>query len=238
MFLGTISNTQLQTNAVPLGGRLLVGIIAAALPVPLAIGMGFGYQAVVPGSEYGVVGKNVSYGFSSLLVISGVYILLGPVARRAAFRFERPSKTELTWALVGFPIGTALYLGATAAIQAAGLTMNGYEYTLSGPLTIGAVVFGAVLVSPLAEEVLFRGVVFGAFLGRGVHPVVAGGIAILAFGLFHVALLGVAGVITMCAWAVVPTAIRLRFDNLSGAWLVHQLNNIWGYIVVVAIGLG
>lgn len=97
---------------------------------------------------------------------------------------------------------------------------------VDGFLTIAVVVFGAVLVSPLAEGVLFRAVVPGALLGRGIHPVVAGGLAILAFGLIHVALLGIAGVIPMCAWAVVPTAVRLRFDNLSGAMLVHQLNNI------------
>ncbi len=238
MVLRAISDRRLQRNSAALGDRLLVGLIAAALPVPLAIGIGLGYQTLVPGAEYGVVGKNVSYGLSSLLVVGGVYASFSSAARGAAFRFDRPTKDELAWALLGFPIGTVLYLGSTAATQAAGLTMSGYEYTLSDPITIVAVVFGAVLVSPLAEEVLFRGVVLGALLGRGIHPVVAGGLAILAFGLIHVALLGVAGVIAMCAWATVPTAVRLRFDNLSGAWLVHQLNNLWGYIIVVAYGLG
>lgn len=235
---GTIPGGQLQRNAAALDNHVLIGLIAAVLPVPLAIAFGLGYQAVAPGTEYGVVGKNVSYGFSSLLVISGVYVLFSPAARAVAFRFDRPSKDEAAWALLGFPIGTALYLGASAATQAAGLTMSGYEYTLSDPVVIGAVVFGAVLVSPLAEEVLFRGVVLGTLLGRGIHPVVAGGVAIMTFGLIHVSLLGIAGVITMCAWAIVPTALRLRFDSLSGAWFVHQLNNIWGYIVVVAFGLG
>ncbi|OYR40795.1 hypothetical protein DJ82_06800 [Halorubrum sp. Ib24] len=233
-----ILNGRPQRNSAALSDRLPVGIIAAALPVPLAIGIGLVYQVVVPGAEYGVVGKNVSYGLASLLTITGVYFLFSPAARAVAFRFDRPSKDELAWALLGFPIGIALYLGSTAATQAAGLTMSGYVYSLSDPVVVGAVVFGAVLVSPFVEEVLFRGVVLGALLGRGVHPVVAGGMTILTFGLIHVALLGVAGIITMCAWAIVPTVVRLRFDNLSGAWLVHQLNNIWGYIIVVAFGLG
>lgn len=237
MVFGAISGRRLQRNSAALGDQLLVGIIAAALPVPLAISLGLGYQSLVPGAEYGVVGKNVSYGLASLLVVGGVYVLFTPAAQRVAFRFDRPSKDEIAWALLGFPIGTALYFGSTAATQAAGLTMSGYEYTLSDPITIAAVVFGAVLVSPLAEEILFRGVVLGALLGRGSHPVVAGAVAIFAFGLIHVALLGLAGVITMCAWAIVPTVLRLRFDNLSGAWFVHQLNNIWGYIIVVAFGL-
>ncbi|QDX41725.1 CPBP family intramembrane glutamic endopeptidase [Salarchaeum sp. JOR-1] len=233
-----LQDRQLQRSAAPLNDRLRLSLVAAALPVPLAIGLGLGYQELIPGTAYGVVGKNFSYGLASLFVIGGVYALFSPAARAVAFRFDRPRKDELAWALLGFPIGTALYLGATAATEAAGLTMRGYEYTLSDPLTIAAVVFGAVLVSPLAEEILFRGMVLGSLLGRGIHPVVAGGLAILAFGLIHVALLGIAGVLTMCAWAIVSTAIRLRFDNLSGAWLVHQLNNLWGYIVVVAFGLG
>ncbi len=238
MLLDKLSTRQLHHSAAPLDDHLLGSFIAAALPIPLAIGLGVGYQAVVPGSKYGVIGKNISYGLASLLVLGSVYILFSRRERVAAFRLEQPTQQELNWALLGFPIGTALYLGATTVTEAMGLTMSGYEYTLSDPLTVGAVIFGAVLVSPVTEELLFRGLVVGALLGRGVHPVVAGGVGILAFGLIHVALLGIAGVLTMCAWAIVPTVLRLRFDNLSGAWAVHQLNNIWGYIVVVAFGLG
>ncbi|MFT4920842.1 MAG: membrane protease YdiL (CAAX protease family) [Haloarculaceae archaeon] len=238
MVLNRLPARQLQRSATALDDRLLVSLIAAALPVPLAIGIGIGYQAVVPGTEYGVIGKNVSYGLASILVVGNVYVLFSRTERAAAFRFEWPTQQELSWALLGFPIGTALYLGATTATQSLGLTTSGYEYTLSDPLTVMAVIFGAVLITPFAEEILFRGLVVGTLLGRGVHPVVAGGISIVAFGAIHVALLGLAGVIAMCAWAIVPTALRLRFDNLSGAWLVHQLNNIWAYIVVVALGFG
>lgn len=237
MVMDGLPETERQRNTTSLDGRLLWGILAAVLPVPAAIALGIGYQAAIPGVEYGVAGKNITYGVSSLLVVGLVYAILGKTERAAVFRFTRPSESELTWALLGFPIGTALYVAASAATRAVGLTMGGYEYTLSEPITVGAVVFGAILVSPFAEEVLFRGLVLGTVLSRGVHPVVAGGVAILAFGLIHVALLGVAGVIVTCCWALVPTALRLRYDNLTGAWLVHQLNNLWGYLGVVALGL-
>lgn len=233
----TIPRDRLRSRTAAIDDRILLSVLAAALPVPLAILFGIVYQGVVPGTEYGVVGKNVSYGVASLLVVGGVYLVLQDDERSAVFRFETPDGNELAWALVGFPIGTALYLGATAATKALGLTMGGYEYTLTDPVTVGAVVFGAVLVSPLAEEVLFRGLVLGALLGRGTPPILAGAAAIFAFGLIHVALLGVAGVIAMCAWAIVPTALRLRYDNLSGAWVLHQLNNVWAYLGVVALGI-
>jgi membrane protease YdiL (CAAX protease family) len=238
MLAEAIPEQELKRNATSLNDRLLFAIGAAALPVPLAITLGVVYQAVVPAVEYGVVGKNISYGVSSLFVVGVVYAVLGRGERTAVFRFSWPSRRELTWALLGFPIGTALYLGATAATNALGLTLSGYEYALNDPVTVGAVVFGAVLVTPFAEELLFRGLLLGTLLGRGIRPVVAAGTALLAFGLIHVALLGVAGVIATCAWALVPTALRLRYNNLSGAWVVHQLNNLWAYLVVVALGLG
>lgn len=232
-----IPRDRLRSTTSALNDRVLFAVLAAALPVPLAIALGVGYRSVVPGVEYGVVGKNVSYGVASLLVVGGVYLVLHESERAAVFRFERPEQSELTWALVGFPVGTGLYLGATVVTNAVGLTMSGYEYTLTDPATVGAIVFGAVLVSPLAEEILFRGLVLGTLLGWGISPFLAGLGAIVAFGLIHLALLGTAGVIAMCAWAIVPTALRLRYDNLSGAWVVHQLNNLWAYLGIVALGI-
>jgi membrane protease YdiL (CAAX protease family) len=85
--------------------------------------------------------------------------------------------------------------------------------------------------------VLFRGFVLGSLLGRGWSPILAGGLTIVAFGVLHVALLGVAGVITMIAWSVFPTILRLRFNNLTGAWLLHFINNLWAYLGVVALGI-
>jgi len=222
-----------QNAATPLSDRSLLALVAAFLPVPLAIGFGS-----LAGDAIGVVGKNLAYGTASLLVLVGLILALDGPERRAAFAIGRPSRTEVNWALLGFPVGTVLYLGATTVTSALGLPLQGYEYGLSDPITVGAVLFGAVLVSPLAEEVLFRGVLLGSLLGRGWHPALAGGAAILAFGVLHLPLLGPAGVIAMSAWSVVPTVLRLRFDSLTGAWLVHQVNNLWAYVGVVALGLG
>jgi membrane protease YdiL (CAAX protease family) len=226
----------LQPTAASLRDRPLLALLGAALPVPLAIALGTGVE-LLGGGTVGVVGKNLAYGTASLLVLGGLFVVLTD-EERAALRLRAPGRTELSWALVGFPVGTGLYLAATAATSAAGLEMGGYEYGLADPLTVAAVVFGAVLVSPIAEETLFRGLVLGTLLGRGWHPVAAGATGILAFGVLHLPLLGPAGVIAMGAWSVVPTVLRLRFNSLGGAWAVHQFNNLWAYLGVVALGIG
>jgi len=237
----------MSTDAIPTGAlrrdagaiddRLGLAIVAAGLPVPLAIGFGMAYEAITGISAVGAIGINVAYGLASLLAVGATALVLSERERAAVFQFDWPSRTELTWTAVGFPVGTALFLAGTVVMNAAGLTVGGYEYTLGDPVTVAAVVFGAVVVAPFAEELLFRGFLLGSLLGRGRSPAVAGLVSIAAFGLLHVAILGVAGVFVTALWSVVPTVLRLRFNNLTGAWLLHLVNNVWGYLVVVALGI-
>ncbi len=57
------------------------------------------------------------------------------------------------------------------------------------------------------------------------------------FALIHLPNFGVAGTIFISAWGLLPAILRLRYDNLSGAVLMHALNNLFAYVVVVAAGL-
>lgn len=237
MSIVSIPTEALHQDTGVIDNRLALSIIAAGLPVPMAVGMGIGYGMITGSTTVGAVGINFSYGLASLLTVGVVVLLLTQSERKAVFQFGRPSRAELTWTAVGFPIGTAAFLAGTAVMNAAGYSMDGYQYTLTDPITVAAVVFGAVVVAPFAEEVLFRGFLLGSLLGRDFSPVAAGSISIVAFGLLHVALLGVAGVVVTALWSVVPTVLRLRFNNLTGAWLLHLINNIWGYLAVVALGI-
>lgn len=237
MTLGAFPGAALREGAAPLSGRLPVGLLAAALPVPLSIGLGVAYGHLAGVDEAGAVGINLAYGAASLAVLAGVYYALSGAERRAAFRFERPSRSELGLVAVPVPLGSAAFLAGEAAAGAAGFELGGYEYGLGDPVVVAAVVFGAVVVAPLAEEVLFRGLLLGGLLARGLPPALAGGAAIAAFGLLHFPLLGVAGVVATAVWSVFPTAVRLRYDNLTGAWLLHAVNNVWAYLGVVAFGL-
>jgi membrane protease YdiL (CAAX protease family) len=203
----------------------------------IGLGIGYGHLAGVDAPDPGATVTNLAYGVASLLVVAGVYAALSDAERDAVFRFERPTRGELGWTVACLPLGVAAFLGGTALASAVGFDLGGYAYTLADPTTVVAVVFGAVLVAPLVEEVLFRGLLLGSLLGRGRSPALAGAAAIFAFGAIHLALLGVAGVIATALWATFPPALRIRYDNLTGAWLLHLLNNVWSYLVVVALGL-
>lgn len=238
MFTDDLPRRALRRDSSAIDDRLLFGVVAAGLPVPLSIAVGKAYRTVTDAPEPGAAGTYVTYGAVSLFVVAAVYYSLSTTEREAVFRFERPGRDELAWTAVCFPLGTAAYLAGEALAGAAGFEMAGYEYGLSDPVTVGAVAFGAVLVAPLAEELLFRGLLLGTLLGRGVPPILAGVASILAFGAMHVVLLGVAGVVATMLWATFPTALRLRYNNVTGAWLLHLVNNLWGYFVVVALGIG
>lgn len=237
MHIKKFPDRALERDASPVKDQLAISLFVAALPVPASIAIGIGYSTVTGVPEPNVAGKNIMYGVSSLFALGIVYYAFSSVERRAAFPFRWPSRGELIWTLVCFPLGSAAYLGGRALAKAAGFSMGGYEYTLSDPVTVAAVIFGAVLVTPVAEEILFRGVLLGSLLGRGISPLLAGGLSILAFGAIHISLLGVAGVIATALWAIFPTLLRLRYNNLAGAWLLHFINNVWSYLVVVALGI-
>ena len=235
-------NQQLPVDALrqvasPLSDRVGLSLIVAAAPVPLSIAIGMVYGDFAGIAEPSDAAKNIMYGTSLLLTIAVTYYLLSANERAVTFRFQRPSGSELTWTLIGFPLGSAAYIGGLAIANAAGFSAGGYEYTLSDPFVIAAVVFGAVIVTPLVEEILFRGALLGSLLGRGVSPLLAGTITIVAFALIHIAILGVVGVIAIALWSIFPTYLRLRYNNLTGAWLLHFINNIWSYIGVVALGI-
>ncbi|MCW8172271.1 CPBP family intramembrane metalloprotease [Natrialba swarupiae] len=92
--------------------------------------------------------------------------------------------------------------------------------------------FGPVIVGPLVEELIYRGTSLLA-RGRGWSPIAAGLGSIVVFAGSHVFALGIAGVFAIAAWAVFPTVLRLRFENLTGAWLLHVLNNVYAYVIAV-----
>lgn len=206
-----VPEAALQRDTSQLDDRLALAVLAAAVPVLLSIGIGIVYGVVANVSEPSAAEKNVMYGFSSLVVLGGVWAGLSKTEWTAAVPFRRPSRDELGWAAICFPLGSGAYLAGRSLASAAGLPIGGYEYTLTDPVTLVAVVFGAVLVAPLAEEILFRGLFLGSLLGRGLSPVLAGTATVLAFGVIHFPLLGPGGVVAIVAWSVFPTALRLRY---------------------------
>lgn len=234
----SLPTRDLYADTEALSDRLRIAGLAAVLPIALTSGLIGSYVGLFgPDTEVTRAVRDVAYGLAALTVLGGVYVSLDEQERHATLSFAVPSRAELVWTVVCFPLAVGGFLGGATVGEQLGFALRGFEYSLADPVTLGAVVFGGVLVAPFVEEILFRGLLLGSLLGRGLGPVSAGVAAVLVFAGIHLIVLGVAGVLAIAAWAIFPTLLRLKFNNLTGAWLLHTLNNIYSYIVIVALGI-
>lgn len=221
----------------PLRGRVAESAAFAYLPIALT-SLAFAVHAVTTGGgrAYTSVDASLVYGAALAVVGAGLYLRLSESGRRAVFAFDRPSAREVAATLAALVAGVLLFPVVTAAAEAVGLPpMEGFDYALSDPTTVAIIVVGSVVLAPLVEEALFRGYLLGALLARGLHPVAAGAVVVVLFGAMHVVSLGPTGVVYTTVWGILPTALRLYFDDLTSAWLLHALNNLYAYVLVVAL---
>lgn len=214
---------------------LVVGI--ALLPVPLTMAF-FVVHSVTTGTargEYGMPMAYLVYGAANVVTVGALYAILSDDERSAVFRFSTPSAAEVGAAVAAFVVGLGVYQITTRASAALGYELRGLSYSLTTPSTLVVVVVGAVVVAPITEEILYRGFVLGALLSRGFGTASAVAVMTALFAVMHLPNFGVAGTLFISAWGVLPALLRVRFDNLSGAVLMHALNNAFAYVVV---GLG
>lgn len=212
--------------------RVAFAVVLAALPVVLTSAafavaplVGLDADGVDQVGEYGV------YAAANLPVLAAL-ALCGRDRLRTLVPVERPSGRELDAAGVALAVGIGVYPVVEAINDALGLSFDGMGYSLGDPVAVAIVALGTVVVAPIAEEVLFRGVLLGTLLEREWHPVLAGGAVVVAFAAIHAPNFGAGGVLFILAWGTLPTALRLRYDDLSGAVLMHALNNAWVYLAV------
>jgi membrane protease YdiL (CAAX protease family) len=104
---------------------------------------------------------------------------------------------------------------------------------LRGPLGRGLLVLAAVILAPLAEEVIFRGVLLPG-LARQMRPGVALVLSAALFALFHVPSHGVGAVVPGMLGVVFGWA-RLRTGNLVAPIALHAANNL--LVTLLAWGL-
>ena len=214
---------------------LSVALSGAVLPVVLTSVLAAAVVITRPMSDLGQLEAYALYGVSNVVVLGGLYALLSERARQAVAPFEAPSVRELGAAALSFVGGLVVYQVATRINAVLGTPMEGMNYALLDPVALTLVVFGAVIVAPLAEEVLFRGLLLGHLLDRGYSPVVAGLAVVVAFAVIHLPNFGVGGAVFILLWGTLPTALRLWFDNLTGAWLMHTANNLFAYVIVAGV---
>jgi len=234
----TFVHDRLRTALAPLTDRTWLVVGLALMPVPLTSAF-FIVQRLVPGVSLDFSGLPVAYlvyGLATLLTVGVLYAILSPEERTAVFRFERPSIDELGSAVLAFPVGIGVYVLTSRVSGILGYELQGMEYTLTDPVTIAMVVVGAVILAPITEEILYRGLVLGTLLSRGVGVGTAVGAMTALFALIHLPNFGIAGTLFISVWGGLPALLRLRYDNLTGAVCMHMLNNAYAYLVVVGLG--
>lgn len=175
------------------------------------------------------------YAISNIVILGVLYNHVRGEVWQASAPFRTGSSAEIAAGIgatvLGVVIGWSLTTFVSELIGVARYTVP--SLTASGPIVI--LFFGSVVVAPVAEEILYRGVFFGIVLERGHGPVVAGGTSLLVFAGAHVFTAGVGGVVNAFLLGLLLTILRLRFDNLLGAWVMHMCNNLLEFLVAVSV---
>ncbi|WP_135854473.1 CPBP family intramembrane glutamic endopeptidase [Halorussus salinus] len=228
-----------SSDVASLEGRSLVavGAVLAVMPVTLLVFAVVGGLTGTGPNEFDLPSVFLLYGLANLAVLGGAYAVLSPAERRAAFPLRRPTGRELLAVAAAFVVGLGVFEVTTAVTSSFGYEVSGLSYSLSDPATLAAVVVGPVLLGPWVEELLYRGLLLGGLLARGWSPLAAAAGTILVFGAIHVPFFGVAGGVFVTVWSLLPTALRLRYGDLTGPSLLHAANNAFSYLVVVALGM-
>lgn len=136
----------------------------AVLPVPLTVVFFIGHSIATgtPRGAYRLPMAYLLYGLASVVTVGGLYMLLSPDERAAVFRLSRPSGTELGWAVVGFVVGLGVYQVTNRVSVALGYELQGLSYSLHDPTPLVIMILGAVIIGPITEEILYRGLVLGS----------------------------------------------------------------------------
>ena len=173
----------------------------------------------------------------ALAPVAGILLPMTILLRR----LQRPVRAEL-W-LFGLSgrqimgvilamIGTIPIAYALGALNAALVTPDPQELAVQKNLvpvdtaSFAAGIVAVVLMAPLGEEVLFRGLLLGT-MGRHVRPVLAVILVGVVFGMTHLA-----------PWVILPISfvgivlglLVLCTRTLTAAWIGHVLFNLTGYL--------
>ncbi|MEW6403125.1 MAG: CPBP family intramembrane glutamic endopeptidase [Chloroflexota bacterium] len=149
---------------------------------------------------------------------------------------------RLSWQMVNYAVLSAIVVFLVwpvlqLGIEALGIPFQWWREGLTLKTTNDWVwmIIAAGFLSPILEEVLFRGYLLNALLTHLPNRTIAILLATAIFTSIHV-LFGPGTLILIFFWTFVPTWLVLRFKSLYPAILMHILNNLLAYIVVPLMG--
>ena len=164
------------------------------------------------------------------LLFSLVLALTVGLPRREVLALRRPP----SWghalglalgALVVIFVGTGIALSLSGAGDEQNLTPEGWDSSRAGAYALSFL--AVVVVAPVTEELLYRGVGVSLLLARVGAPAAVAVTAVL-FGLGHGLVLSLAAFVW---FGVVIAVVRLRTDSIYPAFLVHGAFNAIGMTV-------
>ena len=110
----------------------------------------------------------------------------------------------------------ALFLGVQWLSAQSGVPLfwgGGDAFNFVSGLDFAVALVAAVVIAPIAEEVIFRGYLLSAFRENGYKKITAIALSILIFASVHI-FFGLGFIFFIILWAVIPTYLYLKFKSL------------------------
>jgi membrane protease YdiL (CAAX protease family) len=168
------------------------------------------------------------------VLLSLVLALTIGLPRREVLALRRPQSWPRSLglalaAVVVILVGAAVALGLSGAEDEQNLTPEGWDGSRAGAYALSFL--AVVVVAPVTEELLYRGVGLSLLLSRTAAPVAVVVTAVL-FALGHGLLLSLAAFIW---FGIVIAVVRLRTDSIYPAFAVHCTFNAIGMIAPLLV---
>ncbi len=164
-----------------------------------------------------IIAVGTAVAFLALLAI----VVLVARWKRVPLPFARPSLA----AIAGW---TAIFVATAVAQELLGGYLGGGAAPRWDPLTPARLIraFTIVLIAPLAEEVAFRGTMYGDLMKRGLHPALAILLPAVAFTAVHIQYFG-PGLVFILVDGIVFGLARHHTKSLFVPVLLHTLGNAY-----------
>jgi hypothetical protein len=159
----------------------------------------------------------------TMLAFLGLLAVVVLIARwkRVALPFTRPSLAAIAGWL-------AVFLLAAVGQEVLSGSLGGGSAPKWDPLTPARLVraFTIVLIAPVAEEVAFRGTMYGNLMKRGLHPALAILLPAIAFAAVHLQYTG-PGLVFILVDGIIFGLARHHTKSLFLPVLLHTLGNAY-----------
>jgi len=146
--------------------------------------------------------------------------------------FKRPNRNMILMGLLFLAIGMCIVFPISLLInKALDVEMQGIDYTIKNIGDVLVAVLACSVIGPLGEEILFRGFLIKVAQQKITNKWILGILALLSFAAIHIPF-GIAGLVFITLWAILPIFLFIRYDNIYPGYIMHALGNLWAFLFV------